>query len=266
MEPIPNAVMLGYHFCPDIRLYYFCRHQPPANSITRTGRTHHLLFFILKGKGTFTTSEGTFPVQAGDIFCLFPTDRVQWQPNPTDPWDRFCVELIGQGVESTLTNLGFSRQSPAFTPKEPQKNSAYYEEFWRTLYQEKEHPLFLQETLFRLLRYVEDLRKEQEGIGPIQRAKSYIRLHYREPITVSGLAEMLSLSRSYFSRLYHQETGQTVQDFLFQCRLTAAKQLLRESDLSIEEIALFCGFRTAPAFSKTFRAHEGLSPAHYRKK
>lgn len=266
MEPIPNAVMLGQSFCPDIRLYYFCRHQPPYHTVTRVRRNHHFIFFILKGKGTFETPEGVFPLEAGDIFCLYPSEQIVWQPDPEDPWDRFCVELIGRDVPTTLNRLGFTPTEPVFRPREPQKTATKAEQIWQTMYAEKERPLLLQEQLFYLLHYLEDLRQGDEHPDEIQRAKSYIRLHYREPITVSGLAEMLSLSRSHFSKAFHRKTGQTVQDYLIQCRLTAAKQLLRESDLSMEEIALFCGFRTAPAFSKTFRAHEGLSPAHYRKK
>lgn len=66
------------------------------------------------------------------------------------------------------------------------------------------------------------------------------------------------------SRVFKQVTGSLPRDFIIQVRIDRAKQLLRESSLSIGEIADALGYPDVFFFSRQFKNRSGLSPTHFR--
>ncbi|XHR30492.1 MAG: helix-turn-helix domain-containing protein [Chthoniobacteraceae bacterium] len=83
-------------------------------------------------------------------------------------------------------------------------------------------------------------------------------------LTVAEMAEQVHLSSSHFSRLFRQTTGQSPIQFLLQIRIGHARHLLRETDLSVGEIANELGYRDLFFFSRQFMQKEGVSPTEYR--
>ena len=83
---------------------------------------------------------------------------------------------------------------------------------------------------------------------------------------VKELAARLGLSAAYFTRLFTRQTGQTPLACLNGIRLSHAVFLLLNTTLSIDEVALSCGFSCGNYFCKVFRRASGFSPAQYRRK
>lgn len=98
----------------------------------------------------------------------------------------------------------------------------------------------------------------------VQKAINYIQNHFSEPIKVSALADSLGLSNKYFGTIFLQYTGKSVNKFLMETRLKAARDLLCGSDLSISEIADKTGFGNVYYFSRCFSQNEKVSPTKYR--
>lgn len=98
----------------------------------------------------------------------------------------------------------------------------------------------------------------------VSEAVEYIKNHYNEDITRDELASRLGRSSAHFSRLFSRTTGYSYKDFLLQCRLEKAKELLRQSHLQIAEIACAVGYQDAFQFSKLFHSRVGVSPRRYR--
>ncbi len=98
----------------------------------------------------------------------------------------------------------------------------------------------------------------------IERAKRYIREHYTENIGRTEIAEAVSLAPSYLSKLFHRETGQTIREYINQCRIEAAKRIMDTTQDSITEIALQVGFDNISYFSTIFKKYTNLSPGEYR--
>ena len=71
----------------------------------------------------------------------------------------------------------------------------------------------------------------------IQSAVSFIENHYTENITVEDMAENLNLNRSYFSKIFKKSTQKSPQEFLITYRVSKSCELLRSTDMTIEEIA-----------------------------
>lgn len=88
--------------------------------------------------------------------------------------------------------------------------------------------------------------------------------HYMQGITMNDAAEHLFLNPSYFSKVFHEETGETYSKYLIRLRMNKAKQLLKTSTLKIYEIAEQVGYSDFRHFSKTFKEIEGMTPGQYR--
>lgn len=99
----------------------------------------------------------------------------------------------------------------------------------------------------------------------ITRALIYIDHHYKEPLSLESVAEIIPLSSYYFSRLFKREVGVNFSDFLLHKRLENAKRILETTDESILDVSLATGFREQSYFCKVFKKHNGLTPSDYRK-
>ena len=95
---------------------------------------------------------------------------------------------------------------------------------------------------------------------------NYIQRHMSEPITTEKLAEELFLNRSYLSRKFKEETGETLTDFILKEKTEEAKRLLRYSDKPLTAIGAYLGFSSASHFSRVFKAYVGSTPSEYREK
>lgn len=93
----------------------------------------------------------------------------------------------------------------------------------------------------------------------------YLHNHYADEISIHYLASRVNMSEGHFSRVFKEYMKVSPMEFLIQIRMEESKKLLRESEKSIGEIALECGFHDFSYFSKCFRDKTHLSPKEYRK-
>lgn len=99
---------------------------------------------------------------------------------------------------------------------------------------------------------------------PVEEAVDYMNRHYNSPIQIGEIADHVSLSRYYFTRLFRKETGRTPNEYLADVRVNAAKEMLTDKILSIAEIAERCGFTNTSHFTRFFREKTGKTPAAFR--
>ena len=100
---------------------------------------------------------------------------------------------------------------------------------------------------------------------PVREAMNYIYNHYGEQVQISEIAEHVSLSRYYFTRLFRKETGRTPNEYLAEVRINFAREMLIEKILPVAEIAERCGFANTSHFTRFFREKTGQTPAAFRK-
>ncbi|HEY9621513.1 MAG TPA: AraC family transcriptional regulator [Crinalium sp.] len=92
----------------------------------------------------------------------------------------------------------------------------------------------------------------------------YINEYLDQDIKLTDLASLLAISESHFSHRFKQSIGITPYQYLLQQRIERAKQLLKQGDYSIADIALMCGFNSHSHLSKQFRELTGMTPRTYR--
>lgn len=84
-------------------------------------------------------------------------------------------------------------------------------------------------------------------------AVNYIESNYSQPMRVQDIAAGLGLNRSYFCRLFRQQTGLSPQEYIVSCRLAKAAQFMTEHGMSQEEAARQAGYPDVFSFSRMFR-------------
>jgi transcriptional regulator GlxA family with amidase domain len=85
------------------------------------------------------------------------------------------------------------------------------------------------------------------------------------PWTVAELARIAGMSRSAFAAAFRAKAGETPLGYLTSWRIYRAKTLLRDTPLSVQEIAVRVGYDTGTALSRVFTRREGVSPGAWRK-
>ena len=109
----------------------------------------------------------------------------------------------------------------------------------------------------------EEKIKKQYSLS--DRINEYIRVHFRENIGRNEVAQQFHLSAEYLAKVYKQETGMTLKDFITECRISEAKRLLEQGE-RVSEAAEAVGFDNFTYFSTVFKKITGISPNQYRKK
>ncbi|WP_027091592.1 response regulator [Cohnella thermotolerans] len=99
----------------------------------------------------------------------------------------------------------------------------------------------------------------------IRNIVQYLETHYREDISLALLGDTFHASPNYISRLFKQEVGRGLFDYLNHVRIRKAKELLKDYKYKIYEIAELVGFHSQVHFAIVFNKYEGMSPTDFRK-
>ena len=175
-------------------------------------------------------------------------------PEILEPWDTSVVEVITRRVTELL---------PFYDRKEmkrfPPANIAISECLLRGL-------------LMELDSASSDTSKH-EASGTrlhhnqmIMKVVAHIQERQAVNVVISELAEAAGYSAEHFSRVFRNVMGQSPEDYLIQHRIEHAKQLLRESPLTIQQIASKVGYNQSSFFSTQFSRRVGMSPRAYRQR
>ncbi len=136
--------------------------------------------------------------------------------------------------------------------------------------------LRLRELLYALLR--DELHEGEDAHGPVRpesasaanrnlhEAVAYIETNYREPIDLAKLAGIACYNTSYFCKLFRSEVGTSPIHYLIDTRIEKAKELFRNSDMMVSEVAEEVGFDSIHYFSRCFAGRVGCPPIEYRRK
>lgn len=101
--------------------------------------------------------------------------------------------------------------------------------------------------------------------GAVRSCIRYMDEALAEPITLETLAVREAISQQTLIRKFRKFTGMTPMQYLAAARMNESKILLRDTDLTVSQIALQCGFENVYYFSNYFRKYTGTTPSQYRK-
>ena len=126
----------------------------------------------------------------------------------------------------------------------------------------------LAELLISLQRYRDGMEEsdgnEDTSHSRMREVAAYLCEHAAEQITLTEVAAHFAVSPSHLSRVFHQETGFGIREYLIHYRIRQACELLLNSGLTVTEIADRCGFSDSNYFGDAFKKATGLSPREYK--
>jgi two-component system, response regulator YesN len=100
----------------------------------------------------------------------------------------------------------------------------------------------------------------------IDAAIAYIEGNYHKDISMTMVANYVSVNYTNFSILFSEEMGISFVDYLRQVRIDKSKELLKSADYKINEISEMVGYKNPKHFAKSFKQVTGISPVEYRNK
>lgn len=111
------------------------------------------------------------------------------------------------------------------------------------------------------------LSEYEDGLShhKLTQVLEYIQTHLDQDIKTADLAALVGMSQYYFCRLFKRSMGVAPYQYVLQQRVERAKQLLKQNEQSIAEIALMCGFKNQSHLTTFFRKSTGITPKTFRK-
>ncbi len=252
----------------------------------------YLLIFIESGRFELEIESQKYTLHPGD-YCLIQPDRLHAFAGLMDtitPYAHFDIFYSPRRTESFPTRQGQTDLSAyqellqpvldQFTDVEiphvfrPANPNVFRDMFIKAIHswlepdplQQQEASILLAQVVLQLLREfgAMETRKISYSDRFPEWIKSYLSFHLADPISIQTMADRARLSPSRFAALFRHHFGTSPHQYLLQMRIDHAKDLLLKSELSMAQIAQYCGFADIYHFSKTFKQHTGLAPKHYR--
>ena len=106
--------------------------------------------------------------------------------------------------------------------------------------------------------------KESMETHLVTSAKQFILNHLGEPFRVNDLCFSLGYSKSYLSRLFHEQTGETIANFAIRQKIKQAKRLIREKNYNFSQISDLLAFDNPQYFSRVFKRITNMTPTEFK--
>lgn len=246
--------------------------EPHTSS--RVGLSSYLFFLVTSGSGTLQFDGTLYELHAGS--CVFiDCHKAYSHCSSTDLWNLKWAHFYGPNMAAIYKKYVERGGRPSFTTE----HFSDYANLLDKLHETASSPDYIKDmkifeqltSLLTLLMadswtpYPIDI-KNPAGKRSLQDVKEYLDSHFHEKIMLDELATNFYINKYYLTRIFKEQFGISISHYLLQQRITHAKQLLRFTDYSIEQIGQLCGIEDANYFARAFKKVEGISPGEFRKR
>ena len=249
--------VIGYHNFHQIKPETFLRKQ-----------SCYTLHFVVSGKGYLQVNGKTIPVYPYEVFVLDDQTPFAYYPDKNDPWEYVFFEFGGSLAKYYATHADFSPTKPKKPCRHPQRVLNLLVEAFKkpnkTLSYFRVISLF-----FTILDSVcqpemqTDFFCEQNFIEEV---KYFIQLKYlSEDFNVEYLCSSMHISHSHLCRIFKQSENMSPIAYINILKMERAKELLKNTNMSVLEVSSASGFREYEYFLRLFKRRHGVSPTTYRK-
>lgn len=114
--------------------------------------------------------------------------------------------------------------------------------------------------------HVHSIHRSKKKNEIIERTKNYIFQHLHNKIIIGEIGHEMGVSTTYLSELFHKIEGVTIQRYIRREKIRLAENLLRYSEYTVQEIALYLSFCSQSHFGQIFKDEVGMTPSKYREK
>ncbi|WP_136607511.1 response regulator transcription factor [Paenibacillus dokdonensis] len=105
----------------------------------------------------------------------------------------------------------------------------------------------------------------QQSLSPVvKQVLTQIHEHYADELSLKLLGQEYNINAVYLGQLFHRETGKSLSDYVNSYRIEKAKELLKRSNLKVQEVARMTGYLDNSYFFRQFKKYVGVSPAEFK--
>lgn len=244
----------------------------PGHRFGPNQRETYVLHFVGGGAGTFEINGRKYRLEKGDAFLIPPETEAWYEADKENPWFYSWLGFCGVKAKECMSNAGLTLKRPVCRIE----NIDYIKQLIEKILEEFQlsYKCELRRNAYMSLIFselVEEYMKETPGgvhfyPGSVyaRHAIEYINRHYNEKIRISDLATYIGVNRSYLTSSFKKTTGYSPQEYLVLLRMDKASSLLRNTDMSVSDVAAEVGYGDQLAFSKIFKKYYGVSPRTFR--
>lgn len=236
----------------------------------RDGLQSYLFFTVLSGAGELSYDGKTYKLTTGDM--VFIDCRKAYSHTTSDKlWSLRWCHFYGPTLSFIYEKYVERGGRPTFRPDDAAPFLIALDSLY-TLASGSDYirDMRINEELNRLctLLMEQSWHPEEAVTAPkkmsVVDVKEYLDQNYSARITLDELAARFYINKYYLTRVFKEQYGQSITSYLTALRITHAKQLLRFSDKTVEEIGSECGLGALHYFSRVFKEVEGVAPSVYR--
>ncbi|WII35795.1 AraC family transcriptional regulator [Paenibacillus thiaminolyticus] len=247
----------------------------PHHRIGPTVHEYYLVHSILSGKGIFVIRGQEYQLRSGDSFFIFPGEMVRYESDGEEPWQYSWVGFRGQEADRILAQIGVGPHVPVLQGYRHHRLNALLRNVTKALHRGGHAGDMEAEGYFRLIlsEYAraagaslrsgkEDTRTDIER--QVEQAARWLTLQHDKSISIDELAQKLGYHRTYLSKMFRKQMGESPMQFLLRIRMERARTLLLTTKLTMEQIAASVGYEDALYFSKLYKKWYKRSPTAHR--
>lgn len=234
--------------------------------------------FITGGHGTHVFNGEKYPLQRGCAYLITPKDFHTVTEDPADRLQLFNINfseqilppLLSQQLDSSNGLFRITFQEPDSTRICALMEALLSEYESQELDRSEMMQALFEEFLILMIRQNrreahESQQNFQKPVLPVNQVINYLKLHFREPVSLASCAKMVYLTPNYLGELFHRSTNLSFNEYVKHLRFDYAVNLLNLSPTPVEQISKLSGFHSASYFISLFRQQFGITPSQYRK-
>ena len=243
----------------------------PCHSFGPAVRPSYILHYVLSGKGIYRVNSRKYKIHKGQGFLIEPEAVTFYQADEQEPWTYLWVGFGGTQAEMFLQDLGLNSSQHVFQSRYGDKLKRIVTDMLKNNTFSQTHQYYLQSLLYEFFAVLsrdaqmETVTEENRESTYVKKAVNFIQNNYFRGIGIAEIAEHTGVSRSYLYKVFSKNLHISPKEFLTRLRLVRSKELLELTELSVEGVAMSCGYQDALVFSKAFKQETGMPPSHYRK-
>lgn len=234
----------------------------------RENYSGYLFQYTLDGSGIFESPAGRISLEKNQgFFISLPHSSRYFLPTKKNAhWHFLFLHFDGSVASPFYQEITRINGNILELPKNSRTIQLFLEEY-HSIYHGKKYRRY--EAGAFLYRFLSSLLNETERPCPTKQTiaaigHQWIERNYTSHHSLSEMCQEIGISLPYFSREFRKQYGTGAMEYLTRMRLEHSLQLLLNTDLSINEIALCCGFSNANYYAKVFRKTMAVSPSAYR--
>ncbi|MFB5762557.1 helix-turn-helix transcriptional regulator [Paenibacillus medicaginis] len=251
----------------------FAKITDPAyywNGLTRIDGPLHLFQYTVSGYGHLDLGGKLHRVGPGQAFMVdIPSAHEYYLPSSSDHWEFYFILIRPANLQGKwldlMSRMGHVVHIPPDSSVVQLLQEAYHAAARNHITDGFRASSIVYQFVMELYRFSTLHKKKKETWPPkIRQAVLSIEGRYNTLQSLEEIANEAGLSKYYFTRAFKSATGSTPMEYLTKIRMAKAVRLLRETELTLEEIAQQIGYANASYFIKVFRRWIGFSPGEFR--